>query len=98
MGYWTHLRDYVKKKFAFLANSPRGPPPLPELFMENVVHILLKLANSDTENGIKNKSKMKREKNIYNGYWKLDKTLFEEYQNNTAIEVEHRTEKKIYCF
>ena len=45
--------------------------------------MILKPANSDTENGIKKNSKMSVEK--IHVQRKLEKTLFEIYQNNTVI-------------
>ena len=46
--------------------------------------MVLKPANSDTENRIKN-SKMSPI--INSGNWKLEKTLFERYHNYTAIKL-----------
>ena len=48
----------------------------------------LKPANSELENGIQKNSKCPLKKFIYSGNWKLEKTLSERHQNNTAIGVD----------
>ena len=54
--------------------------------------MFLKPVTSDMENALKRVCPLK--KFIFSGNWKLEKTLFERHQNNTAIEVDYLTEEE----
>ena len=53
--------------------------------------MFLKPANSDKDNGMIKIHKCPLKQIIYSEYWKQKKTLFERYQNNSAIWVDYLT-------
>ena len=68
---------------AFLSAPP--PPVIKGTRDFMGMYMFLKPANSDTENGAKKIKKVPRKKSCTAETDKLEKTLFEMYQNNTVI-------------